>query len=283
MGLRRRREADAPTVEPTAGVEPAFDPSLSVRAALSEGTQRGARLRQLWESSEERQEFRRRGAAAFGISAVSMTVAVAVAMLIIGPDSSPEELVPVVPLVVIAYMVLPYPILIKSEFRQRFYDRVVLLPARAGIAAAEEEASEASLDLPTLWSLTQMRLDYYHGLATTQSEKSFSYALATAVGGLLFVVGSIVASALSASVAGAVASAVGGLGGGGLAAYLGATFIKMQRTSAQQLRAYFDQPLEFSRILAAERLLEGLDSDARAANTQRIIDSLTRPPREMKS
>jgi hypothetical protein len=42
--------------------------------------------------------------------------------------------------------------------------------------------------------------------------------------------------------------------GAALAAYIGKTFIRSQETAASHLRAYFDQPLELSRYLAAERL-----------------------------
>ena len=47
----------------------------------------------------------------------------------------------------------------------------------------------------------------------------------------------------------------GGLGAvsAALAGFISKTFVKSQTTAAEHLKAYFDQPLEFSRYLAAER------------------------------
>ncbi|MFG2723673.1 hypothetical protein [Streptomyces canus] len=47
---------------------------------------------------------------------------------------------------------------------------------------------------------------------------------------------------------------------------LGRTFVESQETASGHLRAYFDQPLMFSRFLAAERLLQdgGMDEAKRA-------------------
>ncbi len=49
----------------------------------------------------------------------------------------------------------------------------------------------------------------------------------------------------------------GGLGAvsAALSGFVARTFVKSQETAAAHLRAYFDQPLEFSRYLAAERLI----------------------------
>ncbi|WP_257231747.1 hypothetical protein [Streptomyces sp. Rer75] len=50
-----------------------------------------------------------------------------------------------------------------------------------------------------------------------------------------------------------------------LAGYVSRTFVKSQEVASSHLRAYFDQPLEFSRYLAAERLIE----DAKPRQEQR--------------
>jgi hypothetical protein len=56
-------------------------------------------------------------------------------------------------------------------------------------------------------------------------------------------------AAITTGALGAVSAALTG--------YIGRTFIRSQEMSAKHLRAYFDQPLEFSRYLAAERLVSG--------------------------
>ncbi|MFG3369578.1 hypothetical protein ACIPWY_31425 [Streptomyces sp. NPDC090032] len=59
----------------------------------------------------------------------------------------------------------------------------------------------------------------------------------------------------------------GGLGAvaAGLSGYVSRTFVRSQEASAGHLRAYFDQPLEFSRYLAAERLV----ADSNLSDEQR--------------
>ncbi|MER5222033.1 MULTISPECIES: hypothetical protein [Streptomyces] len=49
--------------------------------------------------------------------------------------------------------------------------------------------------------------------------------------------------------------------------------MKSQETAAEHLRAYFDQPLEFSRYLAAERLI----ADARLETEQRAEIQISQP------
>ncbi|MER7807547.1 hypothetical protein [Streptomyces sp900116325] len=62
--------------------------------------------------------------------------------------------------------------------------------------------------------------------------------------------------ALSASTAAGVIVA-GGLGAvsAALAGYVSKTFVRSQEAASTHLRSYFDQPLELSRYLAAERLI----------------------------
>jgi hypothetical protein len=62
-----------------------------------------------------------------------------------------------------------------------------------------------------------------------------------------------------------------------LAGYIGRTFIRSQETAARYLRAYFDQPLAFSRYLAAERLLSSqseLKSEERDAMLRIIVSAM---------
>ncbi|MFD9057585.1 hypothetical protein ACFWCM_20000 [Streptomyces albidoflavus] len=81
----------------------------------------------------------------------------------------------------------------------------------------------------------------------------------------------------------AVAAVAGGLGAvaAALAAFVGRTFVKSQETTAEHLRAYFNQPMEFARYLAAERLLNDprLPEDKRAEVIGAIAEAIvTGPP-----
>jgi hypothetical protein len=82
-------------------------------------------------------------------------------------------------------------------------------------------------------------------------------------------------AAFTKSGTGAIAASAIGVAGAGLSGYVGATFMKSQAASAEQLRAYFLQPVEFARVLAAERLLDKVEPGERARIVERIVQSMT--------
>lgn len=167
----------------------------------------------------------------------------------------------------------------QSEHRQR---------ERLGEEAGDERPSQPSgatsgvarLTLPELWTVTHSRLDLYHDIATGQAQRSFRNAQAAMVCGFILLI-VFVAVALNASTtAGSVVA--GGLGAvsAALAGFVSRTFVKSQETAAAHLRAYFDQPLEFSRYLAVERLVAdaGLTSEQRAEVLTAVVQAMVTPP-----
>ncbi|MFD6656876.1 hypothetical protein ACFWEB_17250 [Streptomyces parvus] len=128
------------------------------------------------------------------------------------------------------------------------------------------------LGLPELWEATHARLDLYHRIATGQARTSFRNAqIAMGAGFLLLVL--FAGIALWASTT-AVAIVAGGLGAvsAALAGYVAKTFIRSQEAAATHLRSYFDQPLELSRYLAAERLVA--DGDLTQEQRGEILSAL---------
>lgn len=137
-----------------------------------------------------------------------------------------------------------------------------------------EELKLSDTDFATLWSLTQARIDYYHQIVTTQARRSFvSSQIATAAGFALIIAVAVIAARATNPVA-AISAGVVGVVGGGLSAYLGATFMRSQTEATAQLRQFFMQPVEFSRLLGAERLLENLEADQKSEAIQQIIKSM---------
>jgi hypothetical protein len=63
------------------------------------------------------------------------------------------------------------------------------------------------------------------------------------------------------------------------------TFVLSQQAAASHLRAYFDQPLEFARYLAAERIVmdAGLDQAQRAEVLTALVQSIVASPQEAAS
>ncbi|WP_143054237.1 hypothetical protein [Streptomyces sp. KS_5] len=114
---------------------------------------------------------------------------------------------------------------------------------------------QTRLALPELWAVTHSRLDLYHDIATGQAKRSFRNAqYAMAVGFALLVIFAGIALSASTTAGSVVAGGLGAVSAA-LAGYVSRTFVKSQEAAAAHLRAYFDQPLEFSRYLAAERII----------------------------
>ncbi|MGW3298453.1 hypothetical protein [Streptomyces rubiginosohelvolus] len=128
------------------------------------------------------------------------------------------------------------------------------------------------LGLPELWAATHARLNLYHDIATDQAKTSFRNAQRAMVAGFLLLV-VFAGIAVWASTT-AVAIVAGGLGAvsAALAGYVAKTFIRSQEAAATHLRSYFDQPLELSRYLAAERLVA--DGDLTQEQRGEILSAL---------
>ncbi|MQW78193.1 hypothetical protein GHK92_20210 [Nocardioides sp. dk4132] len=166
---------------------------------------------------------------------------------------------------------------VRLSYRRRFEDSKMLLESRGALDEAEAQFVDDTTEtgFQSLWSVTQRRLDYYHQIATSQSRQSFIYGQVAAGLGLAIVLLCAVLAAAADSTAASVSSALLGAAGAGLAGYIGATFMRSQDIAAQQLRAYFSQPLEFSRFLAAERLLSSIDdASAREAATVQLVAAI---------
>lgn len=130
---------------------------------------------------------------------------------------------------------------------------------------ARDGIRPSRLALSELWAVTHSRLDLYHEIATTQASRSFRNAQAAMVLGFGLLVIFVIVALQASTTAGAVVA--GGLGAvaAALAGYVSRTFVRSQEAAASHLRAYFDQPLEFSRYLAAERLV----ADSNLSDEQR--------------
>lgn len=144
-------------------------------------------------------------------------------------------------------------------------------------AQASTKLRDDRLTLAALWDVTHGRLDLYHQIVTRQARRSFGAAqVAMAIGFVLLVVFAGLA-VQAKTTTGAIS--VGSLGavGAAFAAYIGKTFVRSQESAASHLRAYFDQPLELSRYLAAERLLADatdLSADQHAAILSTLVQSI---------
>ncbi|MFD6936269.1 hypothetical protein ACFWAP_08970 [Streptomyces goshikiensis] len=157
------------------------------------------------------------------------------------------------------------------------------LPEGDQVRDPRARPDQSLLTLSALWEATHARLRVYHNLALKQADQSFRSAKWAMWLGFL-ALGGFVAVALRASTtAGAIVA--GGLGAvaAGLAGFIGKTFVRSQEAAAEHLRAYFDQPLELSRYLAAERLIAdaALSSEQRAEALTAIVTAMVAGPQPL--
>ncbi|MEU3225504.1 hypothetical protein ABZ695_20400 [Streptomyces sp. NPDC006976] len=135
----------------------------------------------------------------------------------------------------------------------------VLNSRNEGESTSDGPLGYGSLALPELWHTTHARLGLYHDIATGQAETSFRNAQRSMWAGFALLVVFAGLAVRTSSTAGAIVA--GGLGAvaAALAGFVSKTFIRSQEAAASHLRGYFDQPLELSRYLAAERLVADAD------------------------
>lgn len=172
-------------------------------------------------------------------------------------------------------------ILLRSFERRAFHDRYKLEQSRARLDEAEQVLVNSTSDtsFAALWTATQARLDHYHDIATSQSRRSFAYGQVAAATGLGVVLICTALAIVAESSAGAVVAGVLGGSAAAMSGYIGSTFLRTQDLAASQMRDYFGQPLEFSRFLAAERLLGEInDGERREAATVALIQAIARTP-----
>jgi hypothetical protein len=173
---------------------------------------------------------------------------------------------------------------LRETAERRFGDRRFLEENRRLGMREAELVSESELHLGELWRLTEERLRLYHEIATRQARRSFTNAQwAIAVGFVVVVAGAAAAFFAKTTTISIVVGALSAIGAA-LAGYIGKTFLRSQENAAAHLRSYFDQPQDFLRYLAAERLIEAnLDGDHRAEAFKTIAQEIVRPGSTSKS
>ncbi|MEV5892776.1 TRADD-N-associated membrane domain-containing protein [Nonomuraea fuscirosea] len=177
-----------------------------------------------------------------------------------------------------------------SFFKERRRDLKTSAALREALKKAEQALADRQddrLSLRQLWEVTHRRLDYYHQIATGQARQSFRNAQAVMVIGFLVLIAFAWLAIGAADPAVSIVTGVLGAASTAFAAYLSRTFVRSQETAASHLRAYFGQPLEFSRYLAAERLLselQGLGEGEHAKVTAELARAIVMPtPSEVEA
>ncbi|HMS18763.1 MAG TPA: hypothetical protein PKA37_18125 [Planctomycetota bacterium] len=165
---------------------------------------------------------------------------------------------------------------------ERVDDRLILEQIQgAEVVAATGDSDDLSLRV--LWALTQQRIDLYHRLATNQSSTSFRIGQIIMIAGFLVVIGLGALATFAPNGTAAIAASVVAVASAALSGFVGATFMKSQSEATSQLREFFLQPVEFARLLAAERLVNTLeDPETKVRAIEQVIKAMA-PPVERSS
>jgi len=140
--------------------------------------------------------------------------------------------------------------------------------AKAEVAKAED--SDSKLDFATLWRLTQDQMNSYHKIATNQANQSFRLSQWAMIIGLLMIIGFGVAAVMQKDpIAAATAGAISVVSGA-VSAYISATFMRAYTEATAQMRQFFVQPADFTRLLGAERLIETISKEKDDHRTEAV-------------
>jgi uncharacterized membrane protein (DUF485 family) len=148
---------------------------------------------------------------------------------------------------------------------------------RAERGVVEGSGRHAPLALPLVWDVTHKRLDHYHALASRQAKLSFYSAQVAMAVGFILLVGFTVLALNAPTPTGSVVTGALGVTATAFAAYISRTFVRSQETTASHLREYFKQPVEFSRFLAAERLLASFQEAGREVDVAEVLRVVCSP------
>lgn len=239
----------------------------------------GPHFRVMWLDSVERKQFVKVRNITVSIAAVLIIAGIVAYFLLLG-----RLVIPYLPLLFSLLILIFTGSVLQGTYltkRRAFTDRYVLGQANELEEEEKEVAAKASggqLDLPSLWAANQTRINYYHDIATSQAEQSFRVGMWAAVAGFVAVIALGVVAAYAPNGTAAIAASVVGVAGAAMSAYVGATFMKTQAQASKQLSRFFLQPVEFARLLGAERLLETLEPSQRADVVSNIVNSMMASP-----
>lgn len=165
---------------------------------------------------------------------------------------------------------------IRRRLREEFEDEQrVIVFERLHRQETDISGEPPELESAKAWTLTQQRIDYYHEIALQQARRSFFSGQFAAYVGFAVVLVAAALAAFASNGTAAIAASVVGVAGAGLSGYIGGTFMKLQAEASAQMREFFLQPVESSRMLNAERLVQTIaDGTERSKAVQEIVKAM---------
>jgi cytoskeletal protein RodZ len=160
--------------------------------------------------------------------------------------------------------------------KRREYENLQLIADVNELAERSDDPPEDPFALRVQWAENQKQLQHYHQIVLNYATSTRQTTLIAIGGGFVFlVIISIIAisardipSALVSSVVTAAAAAVTG--------FVARAVLRNSETSSREMIAFFSHPLEVQRLLAAERVAQGIPVPHRHEASMLIVSALTR-------
>lgn len=161
-----------------------------------------------------------------------------------------------------------------STGRAGFYQRVRYLKAQEVQKAVDDLGED--LSLPKLVRLNRRQLDEYHVLSVRQATIAFRNMQWAGIAAFIVLVLGIYTAFEQTDTVGQIATAtLSGLGTT-LSAYVSSVFYRSYRDTTDQLKHYYREPIEASRLLTAERISKdrGIAPAVRSSIVEHVLHDL---------
>jgi hypothetical protein len=234
----------------------------------------------LWATSPERSWYlARRGEVVrhFALPLGAMSIAAALVIAIWGEDHELVRRSAVVlgsaALVGLLWCAMPYAAA-RGAFRERSRATAAYRVDIALKDVTSPSNSHADLPLNGLFELNRRQLDEYQEMTKRQQRIAFQLTWAATMLALAILVAGTALSLRQNT--GSESYVVGGLTGLGtlLSGFLSKTFYDRQNEASQLLDRYYEEPSMTGRLLAAERLVRGLDESSKRDCIKAMVDQL---------
>lgn len=241
---------------------------------------RGFDYEQLWTGSPEFGTYRRRRFLSWLCLAVALVLAVSAVGMATG------ELTPVARrhgfaamFVVAAVLLAGYAFVPYASSRRAFLERLQFEKSEEVRKAVADIDLHGTPQFQTLFELNRKQLDAYHVLTMRHAQASFRNAQVAALVGFSVLVAGVVialqATDTSSRIAVASLSGIATL----LSGYISKVFFVSNKQAMKDLADFYKQPLDASKLLAAERLVRDPDllKDPAGTLVRLMVSSLVLP------
>jgi hypothetical protein len=162
---------------------------------------------------------------------------------------------------------------LSSEKRREHENRLL-------VATMDKPATVAGdpFELNTRWLDNQQQLQNYHQLVLNYASSTRQTTLATLVAGFSFLVIIGVVAISARDIPSAIATSVLATATAAVTAFIARAVLRNADTSSREMLSFFSHPLEVQRLLAAERVAQGMPESARHQADLLIVSALTARP-----